>query len=145
MEKAGVADFALKNLKGEDIRLSDFKGKVVILNFWASWCDPCVEEFPSLMKLVDRFNGEVVLVAVSADRERGELDNFLQTFKAVDHPGVVVLWDQSLEIAKSFGTVTLPETYIIDRDMKLVRKVVGIEDWASEMAVHFFEQLVELK
>ncbi len=142
IEREGVPEFSFKDLKGKEWSLSDFKGKVVILSFWASWCDPCIEEFPSLLNLIKHFDGKVVLLAVSADNSMDELETFLKAFDA-DKPHVYISWDKARELARSFGTIVLPESYLIGVDGKLVRKVAGVEDWSDPMAIRFFDELLK--
>ncbi len=143
MEKSGVPDFTLKNLGGEDITLSAYKGKVVIVNFWASWCEPCVKEFPSLIRLLNQYPKEVVLLAVSADYTLEDLVGFTKAFKVSDVSNFIVMWDSKKKVAELFGTEVLPESYIIDKDGQLVRKVAGVEEWDSPMALQFFRQLIK--
>lgn len=138
----GFPKISLSELDGRDVRLENYLGKVVILNFWASWCDPCVAEFPSLVKLIDRFKGEVHLIAVSADYERKDIESFLKMFKA-NLPAIHVVWDRDLKLANQLGTNKLPESYIIGKDGHLVRKVAGVDDWSNASAIEFFESLVK--
>lgn len=142
MEKSGVPDFTLKDLAGNDVTLSAYKGKVVIVNFWASWCEPCVKEFPSLIRLLNTYPEEVVLLAVSADYTLEDLTGFTKAFKVGDVSNFIVMWDNEKEVAELFGTEVLPESYIIGKDGSLVRKVAGVEEWDSPMAMEFFKQLL---
>lgn len=142
METKGIPDFALKRLDGSEFKMSETRGKAVLLNFWASWCDPCVAEFPSLLKLIERFKGELILVAVSADEEQTDIETFMKAFKA-DSPWLEVLRDPKREvIEKMFGTKVLPESYVIDTKGKLVRKIVGVEDWHNVYSIQFFESVI---
>lgn len=141
-EIEGVPDFKLLDLKGKEVSLSDFKDKAVIVNFWASWCDPCVQEFPSLLKLIAHFKGEVVIVAISADRTKKDIEDFLKVFKATD-PNLVILWDKDQAVAKKFGTSVLPESYILGKNTRFIRKIAGIDDWYNPQAIHFFEELIK--
>ena len=77
IEKKGVPEFELKDLDGNKVSLSDYKDKVVLINFWASWCEPCVDEFPTLIKLIKHFKGEMVLLAISADYTESDMNNFI--------------------------------------------------------------------
>lgn len=142
MEKNGVPDFTIKNLAGEEITLSKYKGKIVIVNFWASWCEPCVKEFPSLIRLLKQYPDELVLLAISADYTLEDLTGFAKAFKVSEVPNFIVMWDNEKKVADKFGTEVLPESYIIGKDGKLVRKVAGVEDWDSAMAIEFFKQLL---
>ncbi len=142
MEKVGVPDFSLVRLDGSEFRLKNLSGKLVILNFWASWCNPCVEEFPSLIKLVEKFNGELQLVAVSADEDKKDMDAFLKAF-GLPKPNVEILWDKEKKTSPKYGVSKIPESFLISRDQKLIRKVVGIEDWYTEGSLLYFGDLLK--
>lgn len=142
MEKEGVPQFTLPNLEGEPISLSDFKDQVVIINFWASWCDPCVEEFPSLINLINKFDGKIILLAVSGDHNMDDLKTFLKAFK-VESPHIKVMWDKDLKVAQSYGTQVLPESYILGRNNRLIRKIAGVDKWDTPDAFAFFESLLK--
>ena len=108
--------------------LSDLKGKVVILNFWASWCPPCLEETQSLNRLQQAIaaKGGVVL-GISVDEDKSAYEKFL-----VDNHVVFPTYDDiSKKTATDYGTSMFPETYFIDRNGRLARKVVGPQDWQS--------------
>lgn len=144
LEKTGVPDFVVKDMNGKEIRLSDFKGKTVLVNFWATWCAPCVKEFPSLGGLVKKMDGQVVVLAISYDKHREDIETFIKAFGGVPE-GFYIAWDAGRETAKIFGTDVLPETYIISGDSKLVRKIAGETTWDDPMALRFFENLSEGK
>ncbi len=145
MQASGVPDFELIDLSGQPVRLSQFADRIVILNFWASWCDPCVEEFPSMVQLVEHFKGQVVLLAVSADKSISDIESFLKPYGGRLPKDVVVVWDQEKKIAEQYGTEALPESYILLKETKLFRKIAGSENWYSPGAVELFKQLVNLK
>src|SRR4051794_29873206 len=77
MEKQGAPDFVLNDLENKPIKLSDFDNQFVIINFWASWCAPCVKEFPSLKRLVEKMDGKITVLAVSNDNQFADLESFL--------------------------------------------------------------------
>ncbi len=141
MEKVGVPEFALPRLDGSRFSFRDLAGKIVILNFWASWCNPCVEEFPSLMKLVEKFGGELTLVAVSADEDKKDMDAFLKAF-GLPKPNIEILWDQEKKTSGLYGVAKIPESFLVGRDQKLIRKVVGIDDWYTEGSILYFADLL---
>src|SRR4051812_33840875 len=141
LEKDGVPDFTLPDLDGRPVSLSDFKGKPVLVNLWASWCAPCVKEFPSLKKLVEHYQGKLVVLAVSHDNSREDLDSFIQTFGGVP-PGFVIVWDKERKTSDLFGTDQLPETYILNKEHKMVRKVAGEQVWDQEHALEFFSSVL---
>ena len=141
MEKEGAPDFSSEKIgEGKPLKLSDYKGKIVILNFWASWCNPCVEEFPSMMKLIETVGSDVVIVAVSGDDEKKDVETFMKAF-GLPKPGFDVVWDKDKAIMQAYGVEKVPESFIIARDGRLIRKVLGIENWASPDAIAYFERL----
>lgn len=138
LETRGLKDRSLTDINGKVFSLYDLKGKIIIINFWASWCDPCVEEFPSLLKLIDLFGDKVVLIAISGDKTKEDIFDFLRIFKVQSQDNFKVVWDKSMVVAESFGTSVLPESYIFDQKLKLIRKVSGVDNWASPEAIRFF-------
>ena len=125
--------------------LSDLKGKVVILNFWASWCPPCVEEAPSLNALQQRIESQGgTVVGISQDDDPSAYQKFL-TDHQVNFP---TYRDNSAanpslgNIAKNYGTAQLPEVYLISRDGRIARKIVGEQDWTSPELIAAVETLL---
>ena len=109
-------------------KLSDLRGKVVVLNFWASWCPPCLEETQSLNTLQQAIapKGGVVL-GLSVDEDKAAYEKFL-----VDNHVIFPTYDDtSKKTAADYGTSMFPETYLIDREGKLARKIVGPQNWQS--------------
>jgi len=126
-------------INGKAEHLSDFRGKVVVLNFWATWCPPCVEETPALIELNKRIaNRNGVVLGVSVDEDPAAYQKFL-----VDHGiNFPTSRDASKKYAQDYGTVMYPETYIIDRHGKIARKVIGPQDWNSAEMVAYFDALL---
>jgi cytochrome c biogenesis protein CcmG, thiol:disulfide interchange protein DsbE len=120
------------------ISLNQFRGQVVILNFWASWCEPCVEELPSLMNLQDRTrkNGVVVL-GISIDVDDAAYHRFLNQRQV----NFVTVRDPEQKVAAMYGTSGWPETYIIDRQGVMRRKFIGPVDWTSPEVVRFLRDM----
>ena len=131
-------DFALE-LDGKAMRLSDLRGKVVVLNFWASWCPPCVEETPSLIALHRRIadRGGLVL-GVSLDDDQAAYERFL-TEHGVVFPTYL---DARKAIPSTYGTAMYPETYIVGRDGRIARKVVGPQEWTSPEILSVLDTLL---
>src|SRR5579872_7263608 len=124
---------------GKPLQLSDLRGKVVVLNYWATWCPPCVEETPSLIELNKRLaSRNAVVLGVSVDGDEAAYRKFIQ-----DH-GINFLTsrDPSKKSAQDYGTVMYPETYIIDRKGKIARKVIGPQDWNSAEMTAYFDALL---
>jgi len=132
-------DFAL-TLDGKPARLSDLRGRVVVLNFWATWCPPCVDEAPSLNQLQHAIEprGGTVL-GVSVDEDETAYRNFLKNYN-VTFP---TYRDPSKQIALSYGTTMFPDTYIIDRNGRIDRKLVGEQDWTSPDMTAYFDSLLK--
>lgn len=144
IEKTGIPDVEMTDIQGNKHALKSFSGSVVIINFWASWCEPCVKEFPSLIKLIEKFKGKIKIVAVSGDYERQDIDIFLKAFN-VKNPNFIVVWDKEQNIAKSFGTFKLPESFVFGPKGEFIRKIVGVDDWATKDAFMFFEDILKSK
>lgn len=143
METNGVPNIKGKTIEGKDFDLQDLKGKVVIINFWASWCGPCLEEFPSMITLVKRMEGKVVLVAVSEDNTRDEIDTFLKAFPEIHSPNIYVVHDDTREFGRAYNADRLPESFITDGELKLRKKIVGTIDWNTENAVEYLNGLMK--
>lgn len=140
LENEGASDFELPDLDGKTVRFSQFKDKIVILNFWATWCAPCVTEFPSMVRMASVLKKDVVLVAVAADERKEDVTAFIDSFKGYA-PNIIHLYDPSFKVAESFGTDKLPETYIFKPGQKLARKVASSIDWNTEEVISFLQSL----
>jgi cytochrome c biogenesis protein CcmG/thiol:disulfide interchange protein DsbE len=118
--------FSVTTERGKTISLNDFGGKLLVLNFWASWCPPCVEETPSLEQFAREFGPQgVVVLGVSNDRNEGQYRRFLQRFQV----NFETARDPENDISASYGTFQLPETYLIDRNGRVVEKVISNQNW----------------
>jgi cytochrome c biogenesis protein CcmG, thiol:disulfide interchange protein DsbE len=131
-------DFAL-TLNGRPAHLSDFRGKVVVLNFWFSTCPACIEEIDSLNSLQNKIaaRGGTIL-GVSVDEDRAACDKFLADHN-VRFPN---FWEPTKKIAEGYGTQLYPETYIIGTDGRIERKIGGGQDWNSPELVNYVESLL---
>jgi cytochrome c biogenesis protein CcmG/thiol:disulfide interchange protein DsbE len=136
-------DFPLE-LAGKPSHLSDLRGKVVILNFWATWCPPCVEETPALNRLQKHIaarNG--VILGVAADGDPAAYEKFLRdqgvVFTTYRDPSTK---DNHSPIAQSYGTSMYPETYVIDRRGKIARKFIGFQQWDSPDMLAYFDAIL---
>ena len=119
-------DFEFTDLKGNTSRLSDFQGKVVVLNFWASWCAPCVVEFPQLLNLANTFPDELVLLAISLDEDQAAMMRFLEKMDDINQDNVIIARDPDKRISLDlFQTVKLPETFLIRPDGEIIDKIIG--------------------
>jgi cytochrome c biogenesis protein CcmG, thiol:disulfide interchange protein DsbE len=120
------------------VTLSELRGKVVVLNFWATWCAPCVEEMPSLVQLQQRFKDKgITVVGVSVDVDADAYHKFLKDYK-IDF---VTVRDPDEKTANLYGTFKWPETYIIDRNGIVRRKFIGPVEWSQPEIVDFLSKL----
>jgi cytochrome c biogenesis protein CcmG/thiol:disulfide interchange protein DsbE len=120
------------------VTLRQFRGKVVVLNFWATWCQPCVEEVPSLVQMQQRLKTKgVIVLAVSVDEDGDAYHKFLQAH-GVD---LLTVREGSKKSSNLYGTFKFPETYIIDRDGILRRKFIGEADWNQPEIIDFLSKL----
>ena len=132
-------DIKLVNGEGEDIALTHFHGKPVILNFWATWCAPCVKELPSLAKLKE-LRPDLHVLAVSQDLQKNvdELAAFLKRHEAAN---LGVYQDKGKTLKKAFPVNGLPSTYILSPEGKILYRIEGDTDWSSQVALQFIESL----
>lgn len=127
--------FALADRQGNRVRLADFEGRWVLLNFWATWCDPCRVEMPSMERLAKALAGEdFQMLAVSVDESWEPVDAFFKD----ERPGFRVLHDGEAKWAQAFGTSKFPETYLIGPDGRLKAKFVGPRDWSDPAFEEYF-------
>ena len=136
-------DFPLE-IAGKPTHLADLKGKVVVLNFWATWCPPCVEETPALNRLqkhIESRNG--VILGVAADEDTAAYEKFLRdqgvSFLTYRDPSTR---DNHSPIAQTYGTSMYPETYVIDRHGKIARKFIGFQHWDSPDMLAYFDSIL---
>lgn len=128
------------DLSGRLLHLSDYRGKVVLLNFWATWCDPCKKEIPSLIALQKKLAGRpFVVVSVAMDRQIVHIPPFVRKF-GIDYP---VLEGRKGEVDSRYFGLGLPQSYVILPDGTLVGRVVGGRDWSSRGFVDYFRSLAE--
>jgi peroxiredoxin len=135
-------DFTLPTLTRGSLSLHDFGRQVVVLNFWATWCPPCVEETPSLERFAEQMRLQgVTVMGVSVDEDAGAL----QTFATEQQLSFPILRDPSRSIAHLYGTFLFPETYIIDQKGRVAEKLIGAVDWQDPRIISFVQELVRKK
>ena len=132
-------DFTLEDLKGSPVSLKDFEGKVVFLNFWATWCPPCRYEMPSMEKLWQKFKEEnFVILAVDLREGKEKVNSFMKA-NGYTFP---VLLDSRGGVAKTYGIMSIPTTYLVDPEGRIVGRALGPRNWASEDAFRLIEHLL---
>jgi len=130
-------DFSVQD-SDRKVTLSEERGKIVVLNFWATWCPPCVEEMPSLVQLQQRMKDKnVVVLGVSLDADDDAYHRFIKEHK-IDF---LTVRDPDQKSSNLYGTFKFPETYIIDRSGVVRRKFIGPVDWSQPEVVDFLTKL----
>lgn len=140
VEGAAAPDFTVKDLDGKDVSLSSLKGQVVLVNFWATWCPPCKEEIPSMIKLNRAMQGKAFkMLAISIDEGGKEAVNGY--FKGSrDLPTYL---DNEGKTSQLYGTTGVPETFIVDKQGIIRKKVVGGMDWSSPDVIGYMDELLK--
>lgn len=134
-----VPDFHLRLLDGASVSLASYRGRVLVLNFWASFCVPCVQETPALNALAQKFPAHrVVVLGVSIDQDPVAYQTFLSRY----HISFPTALDPSEDLMHRYGTQLIPETYIIGPDGRLARKLVSVADWTAPAMESYIRSLL---
>jgi cytochrome c biogenesis protein CcmG, thiol:disulfide interchange protein DsbE len=130
--------FDLPLVAGGTTNLGDYRGRVTVINFWATWCPPCVEEAPSLEKFATEVRPQgVEVLGVSVDQDTAALQKFI----AEQHVTYPIARDPLQTLAWRYGTYKYPETYILDRGGRLAEKIIGPMDWTDPRMIEFVREL----
>ena len=130
---------ALKDINGGSHRLSDYRGKVVLVNFWATWCGPCRDEMPSIQELKDKLAGKpFVVLAVNLDEPESRIRKFLSQMKL----DFTILLDPEKKAARAWGARILPASYVIGPDGRIRYTLVGEINWSHEQVVSRISELL---
>lgn len=134
-------DFQLEDTKGNRVVLSELRGKVVMVNFWATWCPPCKEEMPSMEQLNKIMAGEdFVMLAINTEKNgRSVVPDFL---KKNPHD-FTVLYDDQGTVQQEYGVYKFPESFIIRKDGTIDQKVIGAINWSSSETITYFKNLTK--
>jgi peroxiredoxin len=134
-------NFTLKNLNGETVSLTDFRGKYVFLNFWATWCFPCREEMPSMDSLYRKFrsSNRFEMLAVSLDRQGEAVVKPFVNKYGFSYP---ILLDEENRTVENYGVVSIPSTFILSPEGEIIEKIFGSRDWSRDEVFLFFDELL---
>lgn len=144
-----AADFTLERKtqsKQESFKLSSLQGKAVVLNFWATWCGPCIKELPSLLSVAKRYRERgLVVVAVSVDRDWATIERFLtrQPQLAEIMQEFVVVLDPKLAVANQYGVDRFPETFLLRRDQQVELRLSGEQVWDDPRYTVYYDRILE--
>lgn len=132
-------DFSLLDINGQQFTLSDFKGKIVFLNFWTTWCPECRIEMPSMEKLYKRLNGQdFTMIAVNLQEPDLRVKAFLKKYPLT----FSILLDSKGKIGQQFGIRAVPTTFILDKNGGIIGKALGSRQWDSKESMALFEHLI---
>ena len=132
-------EIQLKDVYGNMIRLADFRGKVVFLNFWATWCPPCIIEMPSMEKLHRRYKDKnFAMVAINLQETDAQVKSFFEKFKL----SFTALLDSDGEVATWFGVGSLPTTIVLDKEGRIIGSALGPREWDSPASIALFDYLI---
>ena len=145
MEQQGIPKISGTDIFGQKFSSEEMKGEIVVINFWASWCGPCVQEVPSLLKLMKEYQGKIRLIAISEDSSVEDIQVFLKSFPDFKNVQTNIFWDEKHEFMKMFDVKALPESYVADKDLKLVKKLTGALDWYTPEAKEYIKGVLEKK
>ena len=130
----------LKDVDGNEVGFSDFRGKIVFLNFWTTWCPTCLIEMPSMEKLHQKFKDEdFVMVSINLQEPALQVKKFFEEFKLT----FTALLDSTAEVAIFFGINAIPATFILDREGSVIGKALGPREWDSRKSIRLFEHLMD--
>jgi cytochrome c biogenesis protein CcmG/thiol:disulfide interchange protein DsbE len=132
-------EFSIKADNGRTYTQADFGGKLLVVNFWATWCPPCREELPSLDALQRTLGPKgLVVLAISVDKD----DKVYRDFLAANKVAITTARDPSQDINREYGTVQFPESYIIDQSGKVVEKIISSTNWMDERMVSHVQSML---
>jgi peroxiredoxin len=133
-------DFSVPALPSGSVDLKSYRGQIVVLNLWATWCPPCVEETPSLVQFAEKMKQHgVVVLGISVDEDPKALQDFVQQ-NNISYP---IGRDPNRLLSARYGTFQFPETYILDRRGHLAEKVIGATDWDDARMQNFVLDLAQ--
>lgn len=140
-EAQPAPNFTLKSLDGRDVTLDEFRGKYLLINFWATWCGPCKIEMPSLEALYQKFKDDgLALIGISNDMFGARVVKPYVEASKISFP---VLLDQRLTVSYKFGVVNLPTTFLVNPKGEIIGILHGPEDWGKPATLRYFENLLK--
>ncbi|WP_370280781.1 TlpA disulfide reductase family protein [Pontibacterium sp.] len=139
---SSLYNLSFPNVDEQEIQLSEYKGKVILLNFWATWCPPCVKEMPSMQRLHDKFpEKDFEIVAISAGESQAAVESFMMGLDTeLTFP---ILLDETGRTFKDFGIRGLPMSFLFDREGNLIKTISGSREWDEEREVQLIESAIQ--
>jgi peroxiredoxin len=147
---AQAPDFTFPSLNGGEVTLSDLEDHVVLVNVWATWCEPCRQEMPAMQRLYDAFEGEdfeILAVSIDAPRgvrgETGNVGGDVAVFADEYELGFPILLDPSASMLRSYQVVALPESFIVAKDGLIWKKIAGATEWDLPVNQELLRRLLD--
>ena len=139
-----VPEFEYRALSGKKGKLSDHKGKVVLIHFWATWCTPCLVEFPLIIELSKKLEKDIVVLAISSDQQTAPIKRFIKKIDTKIPSNFIIIEDSEKHITYDmFQTMRLPETYILSPNLSINEKVIGARKaWESNETIDQLRSLL---
>ena len=135
-------DIQLTDINGGAVRLSDFRGKIIFLNFWTTWCPPCRIEMPSMERLYRNLKDKnFEMIGIDLQEPVSRLKAFVKKFKLT----FTILLDSNGDVGSLFGIRSLPTTFILDHKGRIIGQALGPREWDSSESIAFFEHLMNLE
>ena len=134
-------NFSLYNLNYKVIKLDEFEGSYILVNFWATWCKPCVNEIPSLNNLNENFssNDDFQVVAINIGQNKDVVENFL---KSIDKVGFLILLDEEISLS-DWNVQAIPTTFLLNKKGKIIYRVEGEKEWDSPEFISFINSVMQ--
>jgi thiol-disulfide isomerase/thioredoxin len=133
-------EITLKDLNGQQVSLSDFRGKIVFINFWTTWCLACVIEMPSMEKLHQKFKDkDFVMVAINLQESASKIKQFYKEYKLT----FTTLLDSTGDVGAGLGIRSIPTTFILDKNGRILGKALGPREWEGKKSIALFEYLTD--
>ena len=132
-----AADFEGTLLNGQPFRLSEQKGKVVFLNFWATWCSPCIKEMPDMQELQKELGSKILVLAVGMGEEAERIEKFQKKYQFEFQ----IFPDPEMTVTQLYGVRNIPITYLVDTSGIIVGRALGPREWTRPKLLKFFEDL----
>jgi thiol-disulfide isomerase/thioredoxin len=140
--RGATPPLALRDEKRIEHRLADYRGRALLINFWATWCEPCRDEMPSIVKLAERFAGRpFAAVAVNVGEGEAATKKFFSSV-ALDASRLVVLYDRDMAVSRAWGATLLPSTYLVDSSGRIRQWLRGEADWTAAASFKAVESLL---